>query len=82
MNDCLVDLAHLHALPDLLEQCDGEFSADMFFEFIETPEDFRAAIRSLEVERAMPGGKVQTIEQTENLFAGLFAQQADLGGIT
>ena len=68
MNDCLVgSLAHLRALPDLLEQCDGEFSADMLlFGFIETPEDFQAAIRSLEVERAMPGrGRSETIEQTE-----------------
>ena len=73
MNDCLVDLAHLRALPDLLEQCDGEFSADMFFEFIETPEDFQAAIRSLEVERAMSGGMVLKIVQTEDLFEGVFA---------
>ena len=82
MNDCVVDLAYLCALPNLFEQCDGELPADVLFEFIETSEDFEAAIRTLEVEGPMPGGELQAIEQIENLFAGRFAQQADLGGVT
>ena len=81
MNDSVVDLAYLRALSNLFEQCDGEFSTDVFFEFVETAEDFQAAIRALEVECAMPGGELQAIEQTENLSASLFAQQADLGGV-
>ena len=40
MNDCVVDLAYLRALSDLFEQCDGEFSTDVLFEFVETAEDF------------------------------------------
>ena len=81
MNDCVVDPAYLRALSNLFEQCDGEFSTDVLFEFVETAEDFQAAIRALEVECAMPGGKLQAIEQIENLSTSLFAQQTDLGGV-
>ena len=81
MNDCVVDPAYLRALSNLFEQCDGEFSTDVLLEFVETAEDFQAAIRAFEVECAMPEGKLQAIEQTENLSASLFAQQTDLGGV-
>lgn len=57
MNDGVVDLADFYALADLFQQCDGQFSADVLFEFIETSEDFQSAIRLFEVERAMPGGE-------------------------
>ena len=81
MNDGIVDLAYLCTLSDPFEQGDGEFSADMFLELTEPPKNFEAAIRSLEVEDTMPGRELQPVEQIENTPAGLFAQQADLGGI-